>query len=439
MTFRHLPLGSLVINRANDRHGELENETAAIAWLFNKNEQHMRNLAKDLVKQGEIYEPPLVSPEGSRFVVFDGNRRVTCLKLLENPLRAPSADLQEVFIELREQWPTTFPEKLLCQVEIDRDRIDDILFRRHTGVQSGVGQTYWDDRMKANFVNRTGKGQGLNVAEQIETRLSASGMLPSSKKIPRSTMNRLLSAEAFRNRVGISVSKGRLELTHDESVVMGALGRIARDLSQKHIVLGDIWDVDGKRAYLDQLETEGVLPTAASALSKPQVGASRKKQSDVATPIKAPQPAKPTRRTTLIPQVSFPIAWAGRLQRHRAIWEELQFCLYLEDHPNAISVLLRVLLELAVENYLAQVPLATVNPNDTLARQTLRIAEDLQAKGKIDRKYLGVFQKFQQLDPLVSMDTLNRYVHSPNFAPSPQHLTALWDALSDFIVHCLNA
>jgi len=102
-------------------------------------------------------------------------------------------------------------------------------------------------------------------------------------------------------------------------------------------------------------------------------------------------------------------------------------------------VLLRVLLELAVENYLAQVPLATVNPNDTLARQTLRIAEDLQAKGKIDRKYLGVFQKFQQLDPLVSMDTLNRYVHSPNFAPSPQHLTALWDALSDFIVHCLNA
>jgi len=50
-----------------------------------------------------------------------------------------------------------------------------------------------------------------------------------------------------------------------------------------------------------------------------------------------------------------------------------------------------------------------------------------------------VFQKLQQLDPLVSMDTLNRYVHSPNFAPSPEHLTALWDTLSQFIVHCLNA
>jgi hypothetical protein len=39
---------------------------------------------------------------------------------------------------------------------------------------------------------------------------------------------------------------------------------------------------------------------------------------------------------------------------------------------------------------------------------TLRVAEDLNAKGKIDKKYLGVFQKLQQLDPLVSMDTLNR-------------------------------
>src|SRR5262249_11441450 len=58
---------------------------------------------------------------------------------------------------------------------------------------------------------------------------------------------------------------------------------------------------------------------------------------------------------------------------------------------------------------------------------------------KIDQKYLGVFQKLQPLVPLVSMDTLNRYVPSPNFAPSPEHLTALWDTLSQFIVHCLNA
>ena len=74
MAIRKLLLSSLVVNRANDRHGELENETAAIAWLFNEREQHMRNLTKDIVEKGEIYEYPLVAPEKTKFIVFDGNR-----------------------------------------------------------------------------------------------------------------------------------------------------------------------------------------------------------------------------------------------------------------------------------------------------------------------------------------------------------------------------
>jgi hypothetical protein len=87
MAYRHLPLESLAINRANDRHGELENETAAIAWLFNNFEVHMRNLTKDIVANGEVFEPPLVFPDDNQFVLFDGNRRMTCLKLLDKPIR----------------------------------------------------------------------------------------------------------------------------------------------------------------------------------------------------------------------------------------------------------------------------------------------------------------------------------------------------------------
>jgi hypothetical protein len=100
MAVRGIPLADLLANRANDRHGELENETAAIAWLFNTREAHMRNLAKDIVAKGEIFELPLVSPEGAKFLVFDGNRRVTCLKLLDDPRRAPTTELQYFFKEL---------------------------------------------------------------------------------------------------------------------------------------------------------------------------------------------------------------------------------------------------------------------------------------------------------------------------------------------------
>nr|WP_319947943.1 hypothetical protein [uncultured Shimia sp.] len=207
MKLQDIPIDQLCVNRANDRHGELENETAAIAWLFSFREAHMKKLATDIVKQGTIYEPPLVSPDKESFMVFDGNRRTTCLKLLDKPSRAPTTQLQKYFAELRTQWPGVFPKTLTCQVEHDRERLDNILFRRHTGSQSGIGQSNWDDRMKDNFVQRTGQGGGFNVADEIEKRLSLAELLPTTRQIPRSTMNRLLSAEGFRNRLGFSVKK----------------------------------------------------------------------------------------------------------------------------------------------------------------------------------------------------------------------------------------
>lgn len=434
MSVKSVKIADLIVNRANDRHGELENETAAIAWLFNARETHMRNLTKDIVDKGEVYELPLVSPEGAKFVVFDGNRRVTCLKLLANPKKAPNAELQKFFSDQRALWKGAFPEAIQCQVEADRERIDEILFRRHTGTQNGVGQSTWDDRMKATFVARTGQGSGVSVADEIEKRLRDAKLLPGAKKIPRSTMNRLLSAEPFRNRLGFSVSKGRFEFTHEEDVALAALARVASDLANKKLVLGDIWDVDGKREYLDGLERDGVLPTAAHTLSGRAAGAA-------AARVKKAKPAataKPSKRETLIPQADYGLPWPGRLQRHHSIWDELQFRLHLNEHPNAISVLFRVLLELSIENYIKQASVA-VNDGDKLAARLVKVGKHLRAAGKIDDKQLGVLTKFQHSDQLVSADTLNRYVHSPSFAPSPEHLASMWDSLADVICLCLQA
>ena len=433
MSYRMLPLDSLVVNPANDRHGELENETAAIAQLFALREQHMRNLTKDLVTKGEVFEPPLVCPDGDKFIVADGNRRTTCLKLLAKPRRAPTVELQQFFADQKKAWRGKFPDRIQCRVEADRDRVDDILFRRHTGTQNGIGQSNWDDRMKNNFVVRTGKGTGTNVADEIEKRLAAADMLP-KKKIPRSNMNRLLSAEPIRNRLGFSIRKGKFEYLRNEDAVRRALHRVADDLASGKLTLNDIWDTDSKLNYIDKLDQEGVLPTVADLPKKPST-------SPNPTPPR-PQPAPaapPPARVNLIPHIEYGVAWAGRLQRHHAIWDELQFKLDLSEHPNAISVLLRVLLELAVDNYITRTKPATINDNDKLAKKILKVAEDLHGQGKITAKYRDVFKKAQNMDALISTDTLNRYVHSPQFAPSPEHLKALWDTLAEFIVLCLNA
>lgn len=435
MAYRHLSLASLVVNSANDRHGELENETAAIAQLFATQEPHMRSLAKDLVVKGEVFEPPLVFPDGLRFIVADGNRRTTCLKLLANPRRAPTVELQQFFTQLREQWSGKFPETIECRVETDRDRVDDILYRRHTGVQGGVGQSTWTDRMKNNFVIRTGKSTGLNVADEIEKSLRAAEMLP-SRKIPRSNLNRLLSAEALRNRVGISVRKGKLEFIRDEQETLQALQRIAHDLAMRLVTLEDVWDTQRKLDYIDRLDGEGVLP---SVPRRPRSTATPPPPASPKPAAPKPRPTKPPEWPHLIPDLDYGVSWPAHLHRHREIWEELQYKLELSDHPNAISVLLRVLLELAIDNYVSRVGVPAVNENDKLSKKAAKVAADLHDKGKIDRKYLGALNKLQQGDEVISIDTLNRYVHSPKFNVSPAHLKMIWATLADFMVLCLAA
>jgi hypothetical protein len=54
----------------------------------------MMKLAEDIVEQGGVFDPPLVKKTKNKFVVYDGNRRVTCLKILAGLLEAPQSHLK---------------------------------------------------------------------------------------------------------------------------------------------------------------------------------------------------------------------------------------------------------------------------------------------------------------------------------------------------------
>ncbi|WP_299618013.1 hypothetical protein [Pelagibius sp.] len=438
MKLKNISLTQLSVNSANDRHGELADEHAAIEWLLTHRAAHMRNLTKDIVAEGRVYEPPLVHEDGMRYVVYDGNRRTTCLKLLAEPQKAPSTEWADYFAARRTEWKGKFPDRVQCHVESDRDTLDEILYRRHTGQQSGVGQSQWDAAAKSNFVRRTGKKTRVNLAEEIELRLRDAGHIATG--IPRSNMNRLLSAEAFRNRVGISIVNNRVEYTHETGKVTAALARIANDLVLKRVVLEDIWNNKGKRAYLDKLEKDGVLPTAVDAL--PQNKDFKKTKPIPKPPEKdtpAPSVPAPEARTTLIRNIDYGLVPQAHTQRATDIWKELQFRLKFGDHDNAIAVLFRVLLEFSVENYISRRKLTTVHVNDKLSKKFHKVLDDMLIANTLEKKYLNGLKKFEQTEPLVSANTLNAYVHHKDFFPSDHHLKSMWDTLSGFIVACIKA
>lgn len=88
--YENLDITKLYINPDNYRYIEEEaNEIAAIIAMFNVNigepQKEMINLAKDIVRDGlNPFEMPVVCFDSKvgKYIVYDGNRRITCLKLM---------------------------------------------------------------------------------------------------------------------------------------------------------------------------------------------------------------------------------------------------------------------------------------------------------------------------------------------------------------------
>jgi hypothetical protein len=438
MRLKKIKIEDLRVNSANDRHGELVDEDTAIEWLLKHRTLHMQNLAKDVVSTGEIFEPPLVHPHKGQYIVYDGNRRTTVLKLLNDPQKAPSSDWATFFTDLKTNWNGTFPKAIECQIENDRDRLDEILYRRHTGQQSGIGQSQWDAEAKSNFEKRTGKRTKINVAEEIERLLVESDRLDSKLRIPRSNLNRLLSAEQFRNRAGIAVVSNKLKFTHEEAKVLGALNRIARDLISKEVTLEDIWDNESKRAYLNKLDKENVLPTSKDALPK-TVEAKAKSPKEKALQTSEKPSTDPGKRRHLIRNLDYGIQQTHQNRKTLDIFTELQHRLKFDDHDNAIAVLFRVLLELSIEHYIGTEKIPNIQRGDKLSNKYQKALSHMLSTGDLEKKQFDTLKKFEKNDPLFSTNTLHSYVHSADFFPSDHHLKSMWDILEVFIVRCLKS
>lgn len=434
MKYTEVELKSLLVNQANDRHGELMSEEKAMEWLLTHRATHMRNLSKDITKSGRIYEAPLVREEFGKFVVYDGNRRTTVLKLLDEPQKSPSADWAQFFADLRGKWSENFPKKVMCQIEQDPERLDEILYRRHTGQQGGIGQSQWDAPAKTNFERRTGKNTKLDLAEAIENLLKVEEFLEVGQKIPRSNMKRLFSAEQFRNRAGISIEKNKLIFTHDKDKVLGALNRIAHDLMSKKVTLDNIWDNQAKRTYLNKLDSEDILPTINDITTRvevnPSKGKSKKKKNKKSIPLK--------KRKTLIRNIDHGLISTHHNRRALDIFDELQHRLKFELHDNSIAVLFRVLLEISIDLFIQEWDVPDIHKGDKLANKFKKILAIMLDFGSIDQKQHDALKRFEKSEVLFSTSTLHAYVHSSDFFPSDHHLKTMWDNLEGFVIICLN-
>jgi hypothetical protein len=434
MQIASFELSQLQLNPDNDRHGPLKDEASAIQWLLSYRIAHMRALAEDLAASKRLYEPPLIRADGTSRIVFDGNRRVCCLKLLLDPMLAPSESWNEFFSQLSTAEVIEAFSKIDCEIETDLATIDELLFRRHTGSQDGVGRSQWDPEGKSFFLQRTGRAS-LGLGQTIEKVLKSEQLISQDQSLPWSNFERLLSSEPIRKRAGISFSGGALTYLTDKQKNLRTLKRIADDLSSRTVVLGDLWNNEGKRRYLDRLKKEGfaidVAPTA------PVIVAESGNPIAVQVVHRTRKGPAPKDKYLISAADQNPFLENPALERPEKIWAELQFALEFDRHDNAIAVLMRVLLELAIAHY-ARANGIAFGSTEPLSRRVSAVADSMLNRDLIDTKARAIIRKYESDKPIVSAHSMHQYVHNPNFHPARSDLKAIWNVIRSIILNSVR-
>lgn len=430
--FETINVNNLIVNPENDRHGALETEENAINWLLQNKTEKMRALAKDIAITEQLFETPLVKDEKKeKFIVYDGNRRITCLKILLGLCDSYDLYDKEYYVKIRNDYNCNekLPKEIICEVNTSQAEIDEIIRRRHAPTSSGEIKLNWEPYEKEIFLIRTGKSDKINFAKEIQDLLQNKELLSNQDKIPLSNFNRLFSSEKYRNLAGVSIKNNKIEFTAKEDVSLNALSYIARLMITGEISLKDILNDELKMQVFSLLQEKDVLPKLSDRLKKP-IQAQKETSSRPDKKIKK-VPGQLTRDTLLNKSLIQPQRNQYCTAKIYNLFIELQYDLLIKKHINAISISFRVLIELLTQAY-ANKHNITFGENEKLSNKIGRVFDNIQSPKK-DVENVKFIKNLSQKNTYFSIGTLNGFVHSPYNLPIAQDLINFADNFESYI------
>ena len=445
MSAKSLKLDSLELDLENPRITLATDQRDAMQKIISEQKVKLVNLAESISVRG--FSPMdrclvLRSNKVGKFIVLEGNRRVLSAKLLKNPSLIHTFTMPDAFRRRLEKAAQKFDPKLVepvdCFEVADRAEGNDWIRQRHSGEDAGRGIVNWSAVAGSRFAGRDPALQALefvlqhgNLSEdQIEN-------INNSKFL--TTLDRLLSTPTVRSAIGFDIDKGKLytELPADEAIK--PLKKIVLDLAEKQINVNDVKSKDQQNAYVAKLKSSE-RPDLAKKSGTP-VAVDSITDKDFATkptpPPRRPRASRPGPRTTVVPRTC---KLKVTIPKILGIYEELR-SLQLAKHKHAIAVLLRVFLELSVDEYLtkvAKVKLTYVNPRNNrtfdknLQTKVTETIADFVAKGSSQKDFIGVTKGISDPNHPFSIDTLHAYIHNRYFTPVESHLVAAWDNAQHF-------
>lgn len=94
-----------------------------------------------------------------------------------------------------------------------------------------------------------------------------------------------------------------------------------------------------------------------------------------------------------------------------------------------------MLVELSVDSYIAEHGLQR---RDSLSRNVGAVLASLLERELIDQQYHDELDPIRRHEDLISVASMQRYLHSLDFAPMENELRTYWVRLGRFLIACLS-
>lgn len=444
----NIKLTNLLVNTENYRYDPVGSQIEAIHVMVreqnSKSANKLYNLAIDILENGlNPSDLTVVSPLSDNenlFVVHEGNRRVTTLKLLFQPDLIPQEfrNLQNKFRELHVNNDLSQFEELFCVVYNTYEEADHWIEIKHTGEMDGVGTVRWDTEQQERFKANTGGSksailQTLELVEQSEHIEKTTK--DNAQLIGITNLERLISDPDVRSFLGIKVKNNEMTLEKPEKEVAKGLTKIINDLSSKKIIVNDIYYKKDRLKYLDTFE-DSEIPQDYTEDEEKEVkvrgGVTEKDKSKEKPTTKLKKTvSRPvsTKRKNLIPS-DFVVR--PKDDRVNNIYRELKQ-LEVEKFTNAASVMMRVFIELSIDYYLSINPISGIDASKSLSQKLSGVIDYLEKSKVLTRKELQGARYVLSSKSVSSTENLNAYVHSRLLHPSEAEIKTTWDNIALFI------
>ncbi|MFE8102023.1 hypothetical protein RBA71_11045 [Brenneria goodwinii] len=464
---RAINFNLIKLDQENVRFGGdvAQNQREAIELMLADPEDTKKilKLAEHIVLYGlDPTELQLVVPDNEgNYIVLEGNRRLTALKLLQRPDLCTQEKYYKDFFAAHKEIVGRFPSEIECSVVATREDGDVWIELKHTGQNGGAGRVPWDsdirDERRARQTGVDSIGRQIREIVRDNPQIFSEIIISDIYQIPVTTLTRLFASKRAQDAFAVFIKDRQIQFKYKLVISAPSIEFAIRMFRHEGYNVNDVRSDDDRKIFLshippelspDYLYQESLKPTVS-----PDGSDSKGKQDTSGENHFGPEndgatgrgPGKQKTDRGNVPKTKakgssksrkYLVPWSLNIPNSRIneIYRELRASLEVERVPNATAITFRVFLEVSCDDYRRRMAHAgsgvyrhdnskPLTEEDKLAIKIVSVAKHLESAGlitKSESKAIG--RRAAGTQTVGSVDHLNQFVHSTASSPLPSEL-----------------